>query len=104
EAPIKVIIANPQYNAGQINENDNNKNRKYEVIDRRVQTTYAADSTATLVRKLSDPYVKAIRFGADRIGEAGVVCYVNNDSFVAEKSFDGMRKHLAEDFDIIYVL
>ena len=48
--------------------------------------TYAADSKATLVRKLSDPYVKAIRFAADRIGEAGVVCYVNNDSFVAEKS------------------
>ena len=33
-----------------------------------------------------------------------MVCYVNNNSFVAEKSFDGMRKHLAEDFDIIYVL
>ena len=63
-----------------------------------------ADSKATLVRKLSDPYVKAIRYAADRIGEAGVVCYVNNDSFVAEKTFDGMRKHLAQDFDLIYVL
>jgi predicted helicase len=104
KAPIKVIIANPPYNAGQIDENDNNKNRKYEVIDRRVQVTYGADSSATLVRKLSDPYVKAIRFAADRIGEAGVVCYVNNDSFVAEKTFDGMRKHLAQDFDLIYVL
>ena len=48
--------------------------------------------------------MKAIRFAADRIGDAGVVCYVNNDSFVAEKSFDGMRKHLAQDFDLIYVL
>ena len=104
KAPIKVIIANPPYNAGQIQENDNNKNRKYEEIDRRVRVTYAADSQATLVRKLSDPYVKAIRFAADRIGDAGVVCYVNNDSFVAEKSFDGMRKHLAQDFDLIYVL
>jgi predicted helicase len=104
KAPIKVIIANPPYNAGQVNENDNNKNRRYEEIDRRVHVTYAADSQATLVRKLSDPYVKAIRFAADRIGDAGVVCYVNNDSFVAEKSFDGMRKHLAQDFDVIYVL
>ena len=90
KAPIKVIIANPPYNAGQVNENDNNKNRKYEEIDRRVRVTYAADSKATLVRKLSDPYVKAIRFAADRIGDAGVVCYVNNDSFVAEKTF---RRH-----------
>ena len=48
--------------------------------------------------------MKAIRFAADRIGDAGVVCYVNNDSFVAEKTFDGMRKHLAKDFDLIYVL
>jgi len=83
-APIKVIIANPPYNAGQVDENDNNKNRKYEEIDRRVRVTYSADSTATLVRKLSDPYVKAIRFATDRIGDAGVVCYVNNNSFVAE--------------------
>jgi len=104
KAPIKVIIANPPYNAGQVNENDNNKNRKYEVVDRRVQATYSADSKATLHRKLSDPYVKAIRFASDRIGDAGVVCYVNNDSFIAEKSFDGMRKHLAQDFDLIYVL
>lgn len=101
KAPIKVIVANPPYNAGQIQENDNNKNRKYEEIDRRVRVTYAADSQATLVRKLSDPYVKAIRFAADRIGDAGVVCYVNNDSFVAEKSFDGMRKHLGKDRDSI---
>ncbi len=103
-APIKVIIANPPYNAGQVNENDNNKNRKYPVIDERVRVTYSADSRATLVRKLSDPYVKAIRYAADRIGEAGIVCFVNNDSFVTEKSFDGMRKHLERDFDLIYVL
>ena len=31
--PITVIIGNPPYNVGQLNENDNNKNRKYKVID-----------------------------------------------------------------------
>ena len=45
-AVIKVIIGNPPYNVGQINENDNNKNRKYEVADRRVSGTYAKDSKA----------------------------------------------------------
>src|ERR1035437_1238372 len=104
KAPIKVIIANPPYNAGQINENDNNKNRKYPEMDNRVSVTYGADSKATLRRKLSDPYVKAIRFATDRIGDAGIVCYVNNNSFITEKTFDGMRKHLARDFDLIYVL
>jgi len=104
KAPIKVIIANPPYNAGQMNENDNNKNRKYRELDGRVSNTYAAQSKATLVRKLSDPYVKAIRYATDRIGETGIVCFVNNNSFVSDYSFDGMRNQLVRDFDLIYVL
>jgi len=104
KAPIRVIIANPPYNAGQTDENDNNKNRKYPELDRRVSVTYAEASNATLLRKLSDPYVKAIRHASDRIGDSGVVCFVNNNSFVTEKTFDGMRKELANDFDLIYVL
>ncbi|MBI3739670.1 MAG: N-6 DNA methylase, partial [Chloroflexi bacterium] len=59
-APIRVIIANPPYNAGQADENDNNKNRKYRELDRRVSVTYGESSSATLLRKLADPYVKAI--------------------------------------------
>ncbi len=39
KTPVRVIIANPPYNAGQINENDNNKNRKYPELDRRVSET-----------------------------------------------------------------
>ena len=46
-APIFVIIGNPPYNAGQVNENDNNKNRKYPVVDRWVAERYAAHSKAT---------------------------------------------------------
>ena len=33
KAPMFVIIGNPPYNMGQVNENDNNKNRKYETMD-----------------------------------------------------------------------
>jgi predicted helicase len=51
-----------------------------------------------------DPYVKAIRFATDRIGDAGVVCYITNRSFLQENSLDGLRKHLEKDFDIILVL
>jgi len=104
ESPIFVCIGNPPYNAGQLNENDNNKNRKYPELDARVSSTYGEASRATLLRKLADPYVKAIRWATDRIGEAGIVAFVNNDSFVDEISFDGMRHHLARDFDLIYVL
>ena len=103
-APMFVVIGNPPYNVGQVNENDNNKNRKYETMDKRVAETYAKDSKATLKNALADPYVKAIRWASDRIEEEGVVAFVTNNSFLDGVAFDGMRKHLADDFDAIYIL
>ena len=103
-ADMFVVIGNPPYNMGQINENDNNKNRKYEKMDKRIMETYTADSTATLRNALYDPYVKAIRWASDRIGDEGVVAFVTNSGFLDGLAFDGMRKHLADDFDAIYVL
>lgn len=104
QTPIFVIIGNPPYNAGQLNENDNNKNRKYPIIDHRVSETYGKASKATLVRKLNDPYIKAIRWATDRIKDEGIIAFVTNHSFINEITFDGMRKHLAQDFDAIYIL
>ena len=101
---ITVIIGNPPYNAGQVNENDNNKNRTYATMDKRVRETYAKASNATNKNALYDPYVKAMRWAADRIGEEGIVAFVTNNSFLDGVAFDGMRKHLAEDFDAIYIL
>ena len=103
-APITVIIGNPPYNVGQVNENDNNKNRKYPVVDRRVRDTYTAASKATNRNALSDPYVKAFRWASDRIKDEGVVAFVTNNSFVDNISFDGMRQHLLSEFDAVYVL
>ena len=104
KSPITVIIGNPPYNASQVNENDNNKNRKYETIDKKIHDTYAKDSNATLKSKLSDPYIKAIRFASDRVEKNGIVTYVSNSSFAIENTFDGMRKHLFKDFNTIYIL
>ena len=104
ETPMFVVIGNPPYNAGQVNENDNNKNRKYETMDKRVRETYSQDSKATNKNALSDPYVKAIRWALDRIGEEGVVAFVTNNGFLDGVAFDGMRKHLAADCDAIYIL
>ena len=104
ETPMFVVIGNPPYNMGQVNENDNNKNRKYLTADKRVRETYVKDSKATLRNKLSDPYVKAIRWASDRIDQEGVVAFVTNNSFLDAVAFDGVRQHLAGDFDAIYVL
>jgi len=103
-SPITVIIGNPPYNVGQLNENDNNKNRKYKVLDKRVAETYAKDSKATNKNALSDPYVKAIRWATDKINDDGIVALVTNSSFIDKLSFDGMRKNLGKDFDLIYLV
>lgn len=105
DAQIMVVIGNPPYNVGQRNENDNNKNRKYPVVDEHVQQTYAKDSRASNKNALSDVYVKFFRWAIDRLqGRDGIVCFVSNNSFVDQIAFDGMRKHLLQDFTQIYHL
>ena len=101
---IFVVTGNPPYNAWQADENDNNKNRKYEDLDNRVSETYAKKSRATNKNALSDPYVKAIRWASDRIKDEGIVAFVTNSGFVDGLATDGMRAHLASDFDEIYIL
>ncbi len=105
DAQIMVVIGNPPYNAGQLNENDNNKNRRYPIVDARISKTYAKDSKATLTNKLYDAYVKFFRWAVDRLqGRDGIVCLISNNSFIDQIAFDGMRKHLLQDFTHIYHL
>ena len=99
-----VVIGNPSYNAGQQNENDNNKNRPYKALDKQIKDTYVKDSKAQLPYNLYDPFVRAFRWASERIGESGIVAFVTNNSFIADWTFDGMRKHLAEEFNALYLL
>jgi predicted helicase len=102
EAAVTVIIGNPPYNVGQKSENDNNKKRKYKVVDGRVHDTYSKDSKASSKSKLDDAYVKFFRWASDRLdGRDGIVCFVSNNGFIDQFAFDGMRKHLLRDFDRI---
>ena len=103
-ADMFVVIGNPPYNAGQVNDSDNNRNRKYQTMDGLIRDTYAADSKATLKNALYDPYIKAILWASNRIADEGVVAFITNNSFIDGLAFDGMRKHLADDFDTIYIL
>jgi predicted helicase len=104
-AQIMVVIGNPPYNAWQKSENDNNRNRRYSVIDQHIRETYAKDSKATLKNSLYDAYVRFFRWATDRLqGRDGIVCFVTNNSFVDQIAFDGMRKHLLQDFTQIYHL
>jgi predicted helicase len=100
---ISVIIGNPPYNANQQNENDNNKNREYPVIDKRIKATYIKESTAQKT-KLYDMYARFLRWASDRLQENGVISFVINRSFIDSRTFDGFRKSLASEFDFVYIV
>ncbi len=99
---IRVIIGNPPYSAKQNNENDGNRNLKYEQLDNRIRDTYAEHSTGVNKTSLYDSYVRAIRWASDRIKDKGMVCYVTNGSFFDANNMDGLRKSLADEFSRIY--
>ena len=99
-----VVIGNPPYNARQMDENDANRNRKYPELDRQIQETYAQASRATNKTSLYDPYVKAIFWALNRIEGEGIVAFITNHNFITGQAFDGMRKHLSDACDKIYLL
>jgi predicted helicase len=100
---ISVVIGNPPYNANQANENDNNKNREYPAIDKRIKQTYQEASGAQKT-KYRDPYVRFFRLASDRLAADGVLAFVTNRSFVAKDSFDGFRKCVGEEFAEIWIV
>ncbi len=103
ERKISVIIGNPPYNANQLNENENNKNREYPFIDKRIKETYVKHSKAQKT-KLYDMYVRFLRWASDRIDQNGIIAFITNRSFVDARGFDGFRKVIADDFTTIYVI
>ena len=100
---IRVIIGNPPYSVGQDSANDNNQNVDYPHLDRRIDDTYGARSSAKLKKSLHDSYIRAIRWASDRIGNSGVIGYVTNAGFVDANASDGLRQCLVEEFSNLYV-
>ena len=71
---------------------------------KRIGETYVRHSTATLHKNaLYDSYIRAIRWGSDRLGEAGVMAYVTNAGWIDGNAMDGLRKCLVEEFSSLYI-
>ncbi|HNH08843.1 MAG TPA: Eco57I restriction-modification methylase domain-containing protein [Leptospiraceae bacterium] len=100
---ISVIIGNPPYNANQQNENDNNKNREYPLIDERIKQAYIKLSTAQKT-KVYDMYSRFFRWAMDRLSENGIISFVANRSFIDSRTFDGFRKYIQDNFDFAYII
>jgi predicted helicase len=100
---ISVVIGNPPYNANQFNENENNKNREYPDIDKRIKETYIAASTAQKT-KLYDMYARFFRWASDRLAENGVLAFISNRSFIDTRTFDGFRDVVSREFNEVWVV
>lgn len=103
ERKISVIIGNPPYNANQMNENENNKNREYPKIDKRIKETFIKHSTAQKT-KVYDMYARFYRWAMDRIGNNGVICFISNNSYINARTFDGFRKVVEDEFQFAYII
>ena len=102
DTPIRVVIGNPPYSAGQRSGNDNNANLRYTRLDESISGSYARHSSATLKNSLYDSYMRAFRWASDRIGEEGIVAYVSNGGWLDGNAMDGFRRCLADEFSSIY--
>lgn len=105
KTPLRIIIGNPPYSAGQTSANDNAQNQVYPKLDTRIAMTYAAQSKATNKNSLYDTYIKAFRWSTDRLDpiNGGIICFVSNGMWIDGNSHDGFRNHLEKEFTSIHV-
>lgn len=96
-------MGNPPYSAGQKNANDDNQNESYETLDKKIELSYGAKSSAVRQSSLFDSYLRAFRWASDRIGDEGVVCFVTNAGWLRSEAGAGVRRCFSEEFSSIYV-
>jgi predicted helicase len=100
---ISVIVGNPPYNANQANANEDNKNREYPTIDRRIKETYIAASKSQKTKRY-DMYSRFFRWASDRLEENGVLGFITNRNFLDSREADGFRKVLTDEFNEIFLI
>lgn len=93
--PIRVIIGNPPYNVA--------KTDLYPTLKKRIEETYSKESEASSKRDLYNSYYFAMRWASDRIGDAGIVCFVSGGGWIKGNSGAGVRKCFVNEFNDIYV-
>ena len=101
DTPVMVVLGNPPYQG-------ESKNKGAWIV--KLMRDYKQEPGGGKLREetkwLNDDYVKFIRYGQhfiDRNGE-GLLAYINNNGFLDNPTFRGMRWHLLRSFDKIYIL
>ena len=105
---IMVVLGNPPYSGHSANVSVD-KEGKPNFIGKLLHEYYFVDGAPLGERNpkwLQDDYVKFIRFGEWRIDKTGhgVLAFITNHGYLDNPTFRGMRQHLMNTFDEIYVL
>ncbi|MBD2138284.1 N-6 DNA methylase [Anabaena sp. FACHB-1237] len=100
QEPIMVVIGNPPYSGHSENNNP--------WIKELVNNYYFVDGKSLGEKNpkwLQDDYVKFIRFAQWRIDTSGqgILAFISNHGFLDNPTFRGMRQHLINSFDGIYI-
>ena len=103
EKPISVIIGNPPYNDQQSNWYEQNPNRQYPEVDRRIRDTYIKEGTAQRTHQY-DMYKRFLRWASDRLDDNGIVAFVTNRAYLDTKQDDGFRNVVGQEFTDIYIM
>ena len=102
--PLKVIVGNPPYSAGQTSANDDNQNESYPALEQRIAETYVEQaSVGSLKKSLYDSYVKAFRWASDRLNDQGVIAFISNGGWIDNAAASGMRRCLQHEFSSVYI-
>ena len=113
EKEILIITGNPPYSGASSNKG---------LYEKEVQVAYKnpmeTPNNPTAILKnnkiekeknpkwLLDDYVKFIRFAESKIEnqDSGIFAFISNNSFLDNPTFRGMRYHLMQSFDTLYIL
>jgi len=102
ETPVMVVVGNPPYSGISSNETKyaNSLVNKYKVEPGGKQKLQERKHW------LNDDYVKFIALAEDMISKTGdgIVGYITNHGYLDNSTFRGMRWHLMDTFDQIYVI
>jgi len=107
ERPILVVLGNPPYSGHSANRSRTAEG-KLTFIGRLIEDYKQVDGKPLGERTpkwLQDDYVKFIRFAQWRIEQTGegIIGYITNHGYLDNPTFRGMRQHLMQTFNAIYV-
>jgi hypothetical protein len=105
---IMVVLGNPPYSGHSANASVDAQGQP-NFIGKLLREYYFVDGAPLGERNpkwLQDDYVKFIRFGEWRIDRTGhgILAFITNHGYLDNPTFRGMRQHLMQTFDEIYVL